>query len=348
MPLAHGGNLRQVAKKYGYPIEQWLDLSTGINPSGFKPAPLSDACWQRLPENDDGLIEAALNYYGQSNFVLTPGSQWMIQNLPAIKETLVGPEQIDIGPVLLPKQGYQEHRLAWQESGFDIEYYEAQPTISQLNHCSVCVVIQPNNPTGQCYDQSQLNDWLAILKDNEAWLVVDEAFVDCTPDKSMLDRSGEEGLIVLRSIGKFFGLAGIRIGCIFAWTALLEKVNAAMGPWAISHPSREVAIQAFHNINWQRYAIEKCHDQSKKLRDVLIKYFQIKPTGTALFQTVYLDRSEEIFEHLCQHKILVRLLDCQTGLRFGLPPDRPECWQKLEQALALAPSVTLKKTNRLV
>ena len=72
------------------------------------------------------------------------------------------------------------------------------------------VLVQPNNPTGALFARSRLLDWHARLARRGGWLVVDEAFIDPTPDASLAPMAGADGLVVLRSLGKFFGLAGAR------------------------------------------------------------------------------------------------------------------------------------------
>ena len=62
--LEHGGRLRVAARRFGIPLSDWVDLSTGINPQPYPVPPLAPEVWLRLPETDDGLEAAAARYYG--------------------------------------------------------------------------------------------------------------------------------------------------------------------------------------------------------------------------------------------------------------------------------------------
>src|SRR5690606_32701627 len=110
-----------------------------------------------------------------------------------------------------------------------------------LERFDVLLVVNPNNPSGRLIERERLLDWHARLAERGGWLLVDEAFMDCTPEHSLAVDSQKPGLIVLRSFGKFFGLAGLRLGFALAEPALLERLAEQLGPWAVSGPARAVA-----------------------------------------------------------------------------------------------------------
>ena len=83
--LEHGGRLLQAVRRYGLPRERWLDLSTGINPNAWQGAPLPVASWNRLPEEEDGLLEASQSYYDAPSLLPVCGSQAAIQALPKLR-----------------------------------------------------------------------------------------------------------------------------------------------------------------------------------------------------------------------------------------------------------------------
>src|SRR5690606_22076033 len=82
--LEHGGRLRAAARRYGIPLSDWLDLSTGVNPEGWPVPAVPPEVWVRLPEEDDGLERAASAYYGCDSIFPVAGSQAAIQALPAL------------------------------------------------------------------------------------------------------------------------------------------------------------------------------------------------------------------------------------------------------------------------
>lgn len=332
--IIHGGGLNKAAKKFNRPLSQWLDLSTGINPESYPlAAPPSDV-WQRLPENDDGLHSAAAHYYGAENLLMTAGSQWSISRLPQWRKAIASTANKS---VLLPAQGYQEHYRAWQSSGFDCVFFDGFPTTHQLENCAAMVVINPNNPTGKFYQKQQLLLWHSLLEAQGAWLIVDEAFIDAKPELSLIDGQALENLIILRSLGKFFGLAGCRIGALFAWPELLAQAAKDLDPWALSHPARWAATQALQDVDWQQTMRARLPIAEDRLQKLLQRYFIEPVQGCELFQTVWCENAEHIYMQLAEQGILVRLLSeyQKTGLRFGLPNNAHSSvqgWLQLEQA----------------
>ena len=106
--LEHGGKLLRAAQHYGIPLTDWLDLSTGINPEVYPVRAIDPACWNRLPEDDDGLEAAAAAYYGNDRLLVLPGSQAGIQALPATFRPLV---------IACVSPLYEEHPQAWERAG---------------------------------------------------------------------------------------------------------------------------------------------------------------------------------------------------------------------------------------
>lgn len=321
--LKHGGNLREAAKQYGIALNGWLDLSTGINPQHYKIPDLHPAEWQRLPEEDDGLTQAACAYYGCQAVLPTAGSQAAIQVLPQMRKKC---------RVAMPRNMYQEHAHAWQQQGHRVLLLDAPPTDAIVDQCDVLLVCHPNNPTGQHYPKQQLLQWHRTLSAKKGWLIIDEAFMDMTPEHSLATMSHLSGLIILRSIGKFFGLAGARVGFLLAEPAFLRQVQERLGPWSIAGPSRVVAQAALKDKQWQTANRDMLILQSQRLR-VLLTQYGLKPSGgTALFQYVEERRAMEIRHALAKQGVWVRLFEECLALRFGLPPDNG--WQRLEAALS--------------
>jgi cobalamin biosynthetic protein CobC len=322
--LHHGGRLRQAAAHYAIPQEDWLDLSTGINPHGWPVPSLPAACWQRLPEADDGLERAAAAYYGATALLPVAGSQAAIQALPRLRQ------RSQVG-ILTPS--YAEHAAAWRERGHEVVALGTGDIEAQLPQLDVLLLVNPNNPTGERFDRAQLLAWQRVLVKRGGWLVVDEAFIDSTPGQSLVALAGEEGLIVLRSLGKFFGLAGVRVGFVFAWPALLGQLAAQLGPWALSGPSREVAQRALADSSWQAQTRQRLQREGQRLQQ-LLRQAGLEPSGgTALFCYCVTEAAPIVHETLARSGILTRLFEHPAALRFGLPGNEGE-WQRLESVLS--------------
>ena len=323
--LDHGGRLREAAAQYDIPLANWLDLSTGINPQGWPVPPLPASVWQRLPEADDGLEAAAAAYYGNTNLLPVAGSQAAIQWLPAL---LPRAAVACIAPL------YAEHPQAWQHAGHKIRYLQNATLPRALAATTPYVLLcNPNNPTADSHPREVVIDAAHQLKKRGGWLIVDEAFVDATPEQSVTPLAGSEeapNLIVLRSLGKFFGLAGARVGFICAAPDLLARMREAIGPWAISGPSREAARLALADRRWQAEARPRLQATSERLHQLLTPLGEVK--ATPLFATLTSPHANELHEHLAHRAILTRRFDQQAILRFGLPGDEAG-WRRLADAL---------------
>ncbi|MBL8258655.1 MAG: threonine-phosphate decarboxylase [Candidatus Competibacteraceae bacterium] len=321
--LEHGGGLRAAAARYGIPPGDWLDLSTGINPNGWSPPAVPPRVWQRLPESGDGLESAAAAYYGAAELLAVAGSQAAIQVLPLLRG------RARIG-VLHPS--YAEHAHAWRRAGHRVDLLDAAELADAADRLDVLVLANPNNPTGLGFSIESLLDWRRRLAERNGWLVVDEAFVDATPAASVSGHAGLPGLVILRSLGKFFGLAGARVGFVLAQAALLEPLQERLGPWAVAGPSRWAATRALADRVWQARARLELSGASQRLAELLQRHELPAAAGTALFRWVPATRARFWRDALARRGILVRRFDEPSGLRFGLPGTEAD-WRRLEGAL---------------
>ena len=326
--LNHGGKLNLIAEHYGRPVEQWLDLSTGISPYSYPIPVIPEQIWRELPQVDLELLEAAKDYYKAANILPTAGSQSVIQLLPRYRLQL----GFACSNVWLPKQGYKEHEKAWRDAGFTVCHYQEIPSSEKIQKHDVLVVINPNNPTGELYSKELLQGLACELAQKQAWLIIDEAFMDSveTP-QSLMEETNCEHVFVLRSLGKFFGLAGIRVGFISANKEHLVNLQALFGPWHLNGPAAYIAKQALTDKKWQEQQRLRLKFDADALNEVLRHYFTATPRGASLFKTVYLANAQSIYQQLCQQGVYVRLTDELDALRFGIPS--AEQLKKLTRAL---------------
>lgn len=321
--LEHGGNLFAAARQYGIPLKQWLDLSTGINPRGYPVPEIPATLWQRLPQDDDGLHEAAAAYYGTTRILPAAGTQAILQVLPRLRAPC---------RVAIPTPTYAEHPRAWEAAGHTVTRFAPENAITIAGNTDVLLLCNPNNPTGQRYDTNELLAWRAELTSHGGWLVVDEAFLDATPEHSLASHIGQPGLIVLRSLGKFFGLAGARVGFVLAWQELLADLEDMLGPWPISGPARLAATRALGDMCWQTATRQQLQRESARLADMLATHNLPPSGGTPLFQWACTHRAPALHDALARQGILTRLFLEPASLRFGLP-ETETTWRRLELAL---------------
>lgn len=319
--LEHGGKLREAAQRYGR--NDWLDLSTGLNPNGYPAPALSSDAWHRLPEHDPALLEAAQRYYGAPRMLAVAGTQAAIQALPRLRPP---------SRVVVASPSYAEHLHHWSQHGHQtrpVPYGELGAAVSTAD---VVVICNPNNPTGALVPRATLLQWADALAARGGWLVVDEAFADTDGAYGLADATQAAGLVVLRSVGKFFGLAGLRLGFVAAHDDILGPLADMLGPWAVSGPAQQVARAALEDRSWQRNTQQQLQAAGSRLRGLLAGH-GIASSGTALFQWWPEPRAEDFHDHMARRGIWVRLFrEAARGIRLGLPPDEAG-WQRLEQAL---------------
>lgn len=321
--LEHGGNLRDAAHAFGRPLADWLDLSTGINPRGYPVPPLETDAWHRLPEDDPALASAACFYYDAPQLLPVAGTQAAIQALPRLR----APSRI-----VVAAPSYAEHAHHWARHGHTLRQLPYAQLDGAVDDCDVMVVCNPNNPTGTSVPRLQLLDWAGRLAARGGWLVVDEAFGDTCQHDSVAAESSQAGLVVLRSVGKFFGLAGARVGFVGAEAPLLAGLTDLLGPWSVSGPAQQITLAALQDGAWQHRTLDQLLAAGHRLQALLAQY-GIASTGTALFQWWPENNPEGFWRHMAERGIWVRLFrDAARGIRIGLPPDE-DGWTRLARAL---------------
>ncbi len=319
----HGGRLRAAARTHGIPPHRWLDLSTGIAPWSWPVPAVPDHVWRRLPEHDDGLEDAARTAFGGEAWLAAPGTQGILQNLP---------RALPLRQVACPAGSYAEHSATWRAAGTKVTEEDDAGLHAAADRAEAVVVVNPDNPSGRRLDPAVLLTLHARLARRGGWLIVDEAFADAAPDASIAALAGLPGLVILRSVGKFFGLAGIRLGFVGAPAWLREQLALRFGPWAVNHPARWLGRRALADRRWQRRQRWRLHAAARRLDALLHRHGLTVAGGTALFRYVRHRHPARIARALAARAVLVRTFDTPPALRFGLPGDRAE-WQHLDAAL---------------
>lgn len=304
--VEHGGDLSAIRARFPGAPEPWIDLSTGINPIPYPVPVLSAEAWTRLPmrAQEEALIEAAARRYGvpdPSTIVAAPGTQALIQTLPR----LLPPSRVAIvGPT------YEEHEICWRRQGHDVSIV-ADP--GQATEAEVVVVVNPDNPTGRLLATDALPSPSKLL-------VVDEAFIDLLAPACSLAGALPPRTVVLRSFGKTYGLAGVRLGFAIAGHELAGKLRDEFGPWAVSGPALEIGRAALDDDAWLNAAADRLTTDRQRLDDILIEAGFVILGGTPLFCLAEHPEASAMVERLGRHGIHVRSFRQQTTwLRFGLP-----------------------------
>lgn len=323
-PIAHGGDLGEVRRRHPAAPQPWIDLSTGINPLPYPVTGLPADVWSRLPsrEAEQALIAAAAARYRcePGQLVAAPGTQALIQILPR----LVARSRVAIvGPT------YAEHELCWRRHGHDVG------VVADLEaaDAEVVVVVNPDNPTSRLLSSQALRGVAARL------LIVDEAFIDLLPDDASLAGDLPGNAVLLRSFGKVYGLAGLRLGFAVAPASIAARLREELGPWAVSGPALTIGATALSDDAWLQVAAARLAGDGRKLDALLVSAGFTILGGTPLFRLVSHPKAHEKVEDLARRGIHVRAFGHQpTCLRFGLPRD-DEGFRRLSAALQVPQKV---------
>ena len=317
-PIAHGGGLIAARRRFPQAVEPWIDLSTGINPVPYPLPPMPANALTRLPEPEEvaALEAVAAGAYGAADpamVVAAPGTQALIHLLPR----LVPPARV---AVLAPT--YAEHRAAWALAGHQVSEVGA---LEEAKRADVVVVVRPNNPDGAVIHRD------ALLA-RGGLVVVDEAFADLE-SCSLAPALPHPGLLLLRSFGKTYGLAGVRLGFALASAEWAERLRQALGPWAVSGPAIHAGLHALADESWRAETADRLTGAVARLDAMLARTGAQLVGGTRLFRLVRHQDACDLADRLADAGILVRQFAGQPGLlRFGLP-GKAEDWERLAAAL---------------
>ena len=326
--VAHGGALADACRSFGGQPADWLDLSTGINPNPVTIPAIDPAAWQRLP--DDDLVArasaAAASYYRTADRVLplpVAGTQSVIQVLPALFS----------GPVAVLGPTYGEYRFRFQRAGLPVEVVSGLEQVGARHH--LVILVNPNNPDGRVLSRESIIETAARLDRHGGFMVVDEAFADAGPGQSVADQAGRQAnLVVLRSFGKFFGLAGLRLGFVIATGRLLRRIRVEQGPWAVSGPALALAAEVLGDAAASEVLRQRILERRRALGGLLSGQGLHIAGGTGLFALVSAERAADLHQALCARRILTRRFDYRPDwLRFGLTASADDD-ARLDSALA--------------
>jgi len=323
--IVHGGNLDEISRLYPDAPKPWIDLSTGINPRPYPVPSLTAATWARLPARTDeaALLAAAAARYGvpdPASIVAAPGTQALLQIVPRLRMS---------GSVAVLGPTYQEHAQCWRRAGHHVRLVDE---VDALAETDVAVVVNPNNPTGRILPREMLTALAARLAARGGLLVIDEAFADLIADVSLAPDL-PPATLVLRSFGKAYGLAGLRLGFAIADERLAKQLRDELGPWAVSGPALAIGTIALADDAWLNHTREQFAADSRRLDQLLIAAGCSIIGGTPLFRLAEHSDARPLADRLAQRGIHVRRFPYHAAwLRFGLPGDAVE-WQRLEAAL---------------
>ena len=328
----HGGRLGTARSLFPDVPQPWIDLSTGINPRAYPAPRASQRSRNRLPEPTElarleALAAQAFNVGDPKSVVATPGTECALRLLPQILNLRAS---VIVGPT------YGSHADAWTRAGALTQTIGLDEVRMHAERAACMTIVNPNNPDGRIVERTRLLELHDSLARHGGTLIVDEAFADVAPEASVAAAAGTATapqLIVLRSFGKFFGLAGLRLGFIVAASPLSATIRGLIGEWPVSSDALAAGLAAYADIRWmerERAVLQKSAQRIDAL--LTLNGFELAG-GTSLFRLARAPDARERFTRLLAAGILVRPFDFAPDLlRFGLPRGR-EQWRRLAAAL---------------
>jgi cobalamin biosynthesis protein CobC len=342
----HGGKVEAARALFPQVDAPWLDLSTGISPWSYPHEAIAAGAFTRLPDPEslEALEAAAASSFGAtaaSHVIATPGSDLGLRMLGQLFVSELRPSMFATPRIAVVRPGYSGHLLMW--NGLAVTTIPASEIEAQARDHDIVVLANPNNPDGRVIPRSLLLNVAADLATRGGVLLVDEAFADVTPEHSLcgaLDVEPADGpagaLVVLRSFGKFFGLAGVRLGFVLMSGRSDKRAAAlrhALGDWPVSGPAVAIGTAAYRDLKWQQHQRQRLTSAAKRLDATLIGAGLKVVGGTVLYRLARCADADAVFRRLAAHGILTRPFASDgTLLRVGLPAEESH-WQRLTAAL---------------
>ncbi len=326
--LVHGGDLAAAGRLFPAAPRPFVDLSTGINPYPYRVPRLRAEAFARLPDADavSALAAAAAEAYGApsaAHVVCAPGTQIL---LPLLAQLVPQGRAAIVAPT------YGEFARAAALAGHRVAELR---DLADAPDAQLVFVCQPNNPDGRLFAKNDLIALGKTLRPRGGLLIVDEAFMDVgPPGQSLAPDVASAGIVLLRSFGKFFGLAGLRLGFVLAAPPVTARIAAMLGPWAVSGPALAIGAAALADRAWIEKTRRRLAHAAMKLDAMLSGAGLDILGGTSLFRLTRTPQADALFDHLGRAGIVVRRFPEQKDwLRFGLPAGA-QAWRRLHSALA--------------
>lgn len=306
----HGGRIDAAVQLYGGNRDEWMDLSTGINPAPYPLPDFGAQVWRALPDEaaQRALVAAAREFWSVPDgaaILAAPGASALIARIPALAPA---------ARVQITTPTYNEHAAAFAANGWSVQ---------ADGPAEARVLVNPNNPDGRIWRPSDVDANLTVI---------DESFCDVTPEASLVHLAVRPGCVVLKSFGKFWGLAGLRLGFAIAAPESIGRLSDMLGPWPVSGPALCTGAKALGDVNWAEQTRARLHTDADRLDQIMTARGADLSGGTDLFRLYSVDDAAAWQDRLARRHIWSRTFPySKTFLRLGLPPS--DDWQRLQDAV---------------
>ena len=312
----HGGRIDAMARAFPSAPLPWIDLSTGINPYPYRWPSIAPDAWERLPgEVARAFCESTMaeSFRCDPSFCrAVAGTEVVIRQLPSI---------LRAQRVAVRARSYADHAESWRLAGAKVVTHF--DPLALAGEADVAVIVNPNNPDGHRWTVEAIEAARATLAHRGGWLIVDEAYADLNPSLSAAPLAGRKGLIILRSFGKFFGLAGVRLGAVLATQEILSSIEDRLGGWDVSGPALDIGAAAYADHDWQAATRGHPAVRMQEMHALIATSALEDRGGTDLFRFVRGSDANALWRRLAEQGIAVRrFVGDAHHLRIGLPADK--------------------------
>jgi threonine-phosphate decarboxylase len=333
----HGGDVWQVSDELGIPASDLLDFSANINPRGLPPKAREqlarDASDARslsfYPDPSARRLREALSKrlaIDPNAIVVGPGAESLLAPIlrclhprralvpiPAFSEYLHACEQLQIEFAPFPLQRTESFRTPVERLCQHIQ--SESPDLVLLNN--------PHNPSGAMLDPHEVQRVLEAAASSSATLLLDEAFIDYVPHASLVREAvTHRGLIVLRSLTKFYGCPALRVGYTVAHPDTIRAIRSLLPTWSVTQLAMDALAEAFSDREYAEASLTENATERKRLTHSLSSLgFVVFPSAANyLFLELREDMpaaSELRSRLLANHRLLIRNCDSYEGLAPG-------------------------------
>lgn len=329
MKDVHGGDIWGASKRAGLSPEKILDFSSSLNPFGL-PKKAASAIKDGLryaspyPDPASFSLRQALSVFHSidpGQIVPGNGSTELIYALPRVlrlKRALIAEPAFSEYRRSLELAGCRTESLVLREEdgfGFDLDRFSRK---IKKGYGAVFVA-NPANPTGALLEKDTIIEAARLCKKAGAWLVVDEAFIDFREEGSVKSFAGKEkNLIVLRSMTKFYSMAGLRLGFLITGKGAAERFRKSMLPWSVNTLAACAAMGALKDSAYIRKTLGWLGPERVFLSNALsglgLKVFPSSANFLMAKTSLNQPLAIEIRERLFGRGILIRDLSAFKGL----------------------------------
>lgn len=285
----HGGDVFSAARRLRVPVSRLLDFSASINPLGPSPNAVRRlrselGLIRHYPDRDQKELRdlvAETERVDPRNILFGNGATQLLHLVVRVlkpRRALIAEPSFAEYAVALSTTGCRVHRLRLQpENGFRLERRELFEIVHRKRP-DLILLANPNNPTGAEIPAHLLAELRECCAKQRIHLVLDESFIDFTSELSLLrDASLRSCLLVVRSLTKFWALAGLRIGYLVARRPLIEKLQAGTEPWSVNTLALVAAASSLRDSNYRTKTLALLQKERAFLHTKLSKLGWLKP-----------------------------------------------------------------------